>query len=483
MSVGPSRRACEILLWFILFFAPAAFGATEWWSRAALESLIFILAAMCALRRDFVSPMNAPLVGFGVILALGVLQLLQAHPVNQPAGLLPFTVARPQTLYALLLWTSLAALFLAASSILLWEGALRRALWAIFGIGLFIAVVGILQRGQGNTAYYGLRVIRIDARPFGPFTNPNHAANWMAASTLIGAGFFVEHLQLRRRVPLADRAAQIILAAFVLGLSIAAVLATRSRGGVHALFLAALLTAGLVSVPAIRGRFRRFLLGGLALAGLAYVYGLYLHPKWIGVVGGGADLSAGERISMYRAALRMLADFPVFGAGLGGFQSAFSGYQEPYIRVVVDHVHSSWLEIALETGLLGAFSLGVAFLAPLAVLGRRLTRAGLAPGALHAGCFAAALALVLHGLVDFNFQIPANAAVTVVLLAAVSTCLRARENQPPPVAGPKRLSLAAAFSVMAVLSLPPGLSGARPRLGAPFVSSGEPLLARPAVNK
>lgn len=463
------------MLWFVLFLAPAAFGASEWWSRAAIESLIFILAAMCALRRNFAAPLNAPLIGFGAIIVLGGLQLLDAHPLAQPAGLLPFTVGRPQTLYALLLWAALAALFWAASGILLWEGALRRAAWAIFGIGLFIAVVGIVQRGQGNIAHYGLRAIRY-GRTFGPFTNPNHAANWMAASTLIGAGLFTELLKLRGRVPPADRAAQFILAAFALCASIAAVLATGSRGGPHAFFIAALLTTGLVS--AARGRFRRFLLGGLALAGLAYAYFLCRNPKWIGLVGGVIEGSAGERLSMYRSGLRMLADFPVFGVGLGGFQRAFVGYKELSIVEIVDHVHNSWLEIALEAGLVGALALGAAFLAPLAALGRRLAGAELAPGALHAGFFAAALALFLHGFVEFSFQIPANAAIAVVVLAAVSASLRAQEDQRQSAARPRRLSLAAVFLVLSVLSLPPGISGSRPRLGLPFISSGESLLAQ-----
>lgn len=478
MSVAPSRRACEGLLWFILFFAPAAFGATEWWSRAVLESLIFILAAVCSLRRDFAASWSVPLSGFAVVIAVGGLQLFNVHPLGQPAGFLPFTVAGPQTLYALLLWTALAALFWSSSGIFHWEGAVRRASWAIFGVGLFISIVGVLQRGQGNTAYYGVRLIRNNAHPFGPFPNPNHAANWMAASTLLGAGFFVEHLKLRRPIPMADRAAQIILGAFVLGVSIAAVLATRSRGASHALLLAALATAGLLSMPAIRGRLRPFLSGGLALAALAYAYFVSLHPKWIGLSGGGTDGSTADRVAMYRAGLRLLADFPVFGTGLGGFQQVFLTYQEHHLYGVVDHVHSSWLEVALEAGLVGAAAIGAAFLAPLAALGRRLARAGLGAGALPAGCFAASLALVLHGFLDFNFQIPANAALAVVLLATVSACLRPRENHQPPAARPRQLGLAAAFVGLAVLSSPPGISGSRPRLGSPFISPGERLLAQ-----
>lgn len=475
MSAAPSRRACEGLLWFILFFAPAAFGATEWWSRAVLEGLIFCLAAMCAARRDFHVPVSAPLAGFGVILGIGCLQLLQAHPANQPLGLIPFTVSRPQTVYALMFWAALTALYWSASGIFRWDGALRRASWAIFGTGLFIAVVGILQRGQGNTAFYGFRPIRPDSVPFGPFTNPNHAANWMAASTLLGAGL-VWDLLPRRSLPLSDRAAQTVLGAFLICLSGAAVLATRSRGGTHALLLSALFTAGLV---AIRGRLRLFLMGGVALAGAAYAGVLYAHPKWIGLVGSAADGSAGERLSMYRAGFRLLADFPVFGTGLGGFQTAFVAYKEPIVHAAVDHLHSSWLEVALEAGVFGAAALGASFLLPIAALGRRLAGAG--SGAPAAGLFAAVLALVLHGLVDFNFQIAANAAVMAVILAAVTARLAPGEGRPVPVGG-SRAPLAVVFLVLAMLSLPPGLSAGRPRLGAPFASPGDSLVARAAVK-
>ena len=57
----------------------------------------------------------------------------------------------------------------------------------------------------------------------------------------------------------------------------------------------------------------------------------------------------------------------------------------PLIFAVVDHVHNSWLEIALEVGLVGALALGAAFLAPLVALGRRLAGAELTPGSAACG--------------------------------------------------------------------------------------------------
>lgn len=474
MSLEPPRRACEMMLWFILFFAPAAFGATEWWSRAVLESLIFILAAMCALRRDFSAPAGGPLWGFVWILVLGAFQLLQVRPLADPVGLLPFTLSRPQTLYALLMWAALAALLWAASGILRWEGALHRLSWAILLIGLFIAVVGILQRGQGNTAYYGIRPIR-HGLPFGPFTNYNHAATWMVASACVGTGLFVKGFE-RGRAHLTERVARQVLVAFALLILIAGVLETKSRGGINALFTSAIVTAFLAAVAMPRARDRHITCAALILTGGAYAVFLYNNPRWSGFVDGALEASAAYRVSMYRSGLRMLADFPIFGIGLGNFANAFHPYQESFVVGLVDHVHSSWLEIALETGLLGIAAFGAFVLAPLAALGRRLTSIDFNSRAVAAGCFAALLAVTLHGFVEFSFQIPADAVIFVVLASTMPVLMPSAIKSAPAAVRPPRVILAGAFMVLVFLSLPPGFAGGSLRLAAPFQSATDTLL-------
>lgn len=464
------------MLWFILFFAPAAFGATEWWSRAVIESLIFILAAMCALRRDFFAPLNGPLTGFGAIIGLGVLQLAGARPLTDPAGLSPFTVSRPQTLYALLLWTALAALFWSASGILRWEGALRRASWAIFGIGLFIAVVGILQRGQGNTAYYGLRSIPPGRNPFGPFTNYDHAATWMVCSAFVGFGLLSGGLQ-SRRVQLSERLAQQVMIAFLIAVLVGAILETGSRGGVSALSISALATSFIAAGALADIRARRLVRAGLALAGIAYCAFLYSNPKWRGVENGALDLSASYRLSMYRSGLRLFQDFPLFGAGLGAFGSAFQPYQEAFVVGRVDHLHSSWFEIAVETGMLGSAAFGLVAFLPLSSLGRRLSGSRFQSRAAAAGVFAALLAFAVQGFIEFSFQIPADAILLVVLSSAAAALVFSSAGSVPVARPIPRAAVVGAFLVLALGSLPFGIDGASLRLGAPFSFASETLLS------
>lgn len=465
MNVEPPRRACEALLWFILFFAPAAFGSTELWSRAVLECAIFVLAAMCALRRDFSSPLSGPFWGLCAVAVLGVLQFIDARPLAEPASLLPFTLSRSQTLGSILQWAAYASLLWASSGILRWEGGLRRASWAIVAVGLFIAIVGILQRGQGNAAYYGLRSIR-HGRPFGPFTNYHHAASWMAVSASIAAGLFTAGFG-RIRAPLTEFASKQVLTAFILVVHLAAMRETASRGAIQALIASSILTSYLASGALSNNLIRRVLRVGLILAGISLAVMIFrYYPNWLGIADGVLDNSAGYRVSMYRSGLRVIADFPVFGVGLGSFDEGFRVYQEPLVVGHVEHIHSSWLEVVLESGLLGLVFIGAVVLAPLAALGARLGVSDFSDRALASGYFAALCSFALHGLIESSFQIPANAIVFIVCTAG---CLLFW----PPSLGLKSrtvhrrsAALAGLFLGLALWSLPLGFAASDLRLGA-----------------
>lgn len=479
MSLEPPRRACEMMLWFILFFAVAAFGATEWWSRAVLECLIFILAALCSVRDDFAPRSSNIIIGFAVVIGIGLIQSVNHHPVFGPAHLLPLTRALPQTLYAVLFWIAMAALVWSASGILRWDGALRRLSLAIIFIGLFISIVGLIQRGQGNIAYYGWRVIRPGTNPFGPFTNYNHAANWMVAATLIGASLFVNRVQNPRRVPLVDRGAQLCLDVFVLCIAVVAVIQTGSRGAINSFVFAVIISGGIAAGPIIQERARRSVALVLTVFAVAYGIFLYVHPKWIGLAGRMViEDSAAYRISMYRSGLRMLADYPLWGIGLGGIQKVFPTYQEATVIGVVDRVHSSWLEIALESGVIGAVAVGFALLSIVFALGRVLIRAKGESRVVTLGFFAAIIAYLVHGVVECNFQIPANAALFCVLLAAAGA-IRDSANLRSPLRQQSRSLRALVFVGLSIVSLIPGFSGATPRWNAPFMSNNDPLWLTP----
>jgi O-antigen ligase len=123
------------------------------------------------------------------------------------------------------------------------------------------------------------------------------------------------------------------------------------------------------------------------------------------------------RLSLYRATLRMIADHPWFGTGLGTFNLAFPAYRSDDISMygIYDRAHSTLFELAAEAGLP---------LASIVVIGWMIAFGALAHGVrtrrrdriIPAAALSVGLLAVFHSLVDFSLQIPGFAIVVFGLL-------------------------------------------------------------------
>lgn len=414
----------ELLLLSVVLFGPLAFGAVEPWSLGCLQTLIFAMLFSCSmvLAPDLGGPVRGTLLpALVAVLLLGVLQRFNFRSTWEPSTFLPFTDSVAGTDQALLLWCTYATLLWCAPQVLADRAALRRFAWGIFLLGAVVAVVGIAQRGQGNNAYYGIRPIR-RGFPFGPYTNYDHAASLMVMSAWMGCGIFFSRLPRfwtpNRMTGLADILAIQVLIAFILLLIFLGIWETGSRGGFNSM-----LVSGWVALLMASGRIRTgsVLLAartGLCSAAVAYLAMLYSHPKWVGLVHGTVDKSTAYRLSMFHSGLEMFKDFPLFGVGLGGFMQAFPAYQEPFVRGVVEHIHNDWLELLLQGGIVGlaCYAAGLVFYFRRVIPSWGAARSPEMRG-LFGGALAAALAFLLHGLVDYNFHVPANAVVFLAILA------------------------------------------------------------------
>jgi len=468
----------EALLLCALAFGPLAFGAVEAWSLAVLQALVFAALALAILRgakregRSQLAPFFVSVVGIAV---LGLLQFLHHRPLTQPGAILPFTVAVHRTGPAALLWAAYAALLWCASRALDGRPALRRLAWTVFLVGMAVAVIGLMQGGQGNSAYYGLRPVR-QGEPFGPYPNRDHAASLMAMSLCVGLGIFFSRLARQSRERgigrILEKAALLILVLFFVAVISLGLWQTHSRGGINSL-AATLCAAGFLATGRIRSPLARWAARAVPVCAAAG-YGLFLHshPDWLGSVFSVPDSSTACRLSMYRSGLRLLRDFPIFGIGLGAAQSVFPAYQEGIVQGLVEHLHNDWLELAVSAGLVGA----VVYTGALLVFLRRMARLWLTSPSreltwLSFGIFSAVLAFMLHGLVDFSFQIPANAFVFLALIALLEGSLRfaqtPEEEAPVPARGPRaaappgRTAAALAALALAGFAMRPALSNRR----------------------
>jgi O-antigen ligase len=132
-------------------------------------------------------------------------------------------------------------------------------------------------------------------------------------------------------------------------------------------------------------------------------------------------VSADTRLFLWRETPLLISQFPLFGTGLGGFESAFLKYQATGNAFRVEFAHNDYLQYVAELGSAGfailmSIVIGIAVQISRGILklteeDRRL---------LVIACAGALVAMLLHSFVDFNTHIPANA-ITLVWIAAVAS--------------------------------------------------------------
>jgi O-antigen ligase len=336
----------------------------------------------------------------------------------------PVTVNPADTARGLCFLAGLSLLYLAVYREFHEERWRVRLCAAVVAAGAVLSVAGLLQAASlFPTRIYGLWTPRWDWGVFGPYVSKNHFAGYMVMAAPLALAFAAEALAaLRgdwrtRRVgwvalggpagnALARRAALALL--LVVGL-----LAAQSRGGLVAF------AVGVVALPlALRRRLAAAVVLAVAVGAAA----------WMSLGGMLRTLEArglrSNRLALWADVVPMVKDFPVLGAGFNAFGSSFVSYQHIDKYEWYGEAHNEYLQALVDTGVAGAALLAVL----LWMLFRRAVRAARL-GPLDAGRLASLLALAVHNLVEFNWQIPANAATFVALAA-----LAARRGD-PEVAG------------------------------------------------
>jgi len=134
------------------------------------------------------------------------------------------------------------------------------------------------------------------------------------------------------------------------------------------------------------------------------------------------ELSGGVRVTIDRDCVHMWRERPLLGWGLGTFPVVYPKFRSFYTSFFVNDAHNDYLQLLVETGILGA-AIAVWFL----VLTFRRAWAKLdnwqetATGTLTVACLLGCVGILVHSFLDFNLQIPANAALFYVLCAVAAS--------------------------------------------------------------
>ena len=120
---------------------------------------------------------------------------------------------------------------------------------------------------------------------------------------------------------------------------------------------------------------------------------------------------------------------PIWGWGLGTFPTVYPQYRSFYTNQFVNEAHNDYAQLLVETGVLG-FALMLWFLT-------QLYRASLPElhgwqnrwdRAVSLAALIGCTGILVHSFVEFNLQIPANAAFFYVLCALAASELEASKG-------------------------------------------------------
>jgi O-antigen ligase len=404
-----SRSPAESALFYgpfaLLLFGPLAFGAVEPWSTFVLETgaaLLFLLWGFQQSSGHEVRISGSPV--FAPILLFAALEFLEL------AG--AFTSYRQATFSQALLFECYGLLcFLVVQSF--------RRTWQvqtlIFGLSLYgslLAILALLQSLTSPTKLYWLRTPHFGSWIYGPYANHNHYAGLMEMLFPVPLVFSLTHYASGTSKMMS------VLAAAMMATSI---FLSGSRGGMMAFtvqiaFLAFILLQKRKTFGVMQT------LGGFAIVLLAVLIWLgggelvqrvaSIHAK------ASSELSETSRWTMDRDAVKMFLHKPIFGFGLGTFAETYPRFRSFYTNFVVNEAHNDYLQLLVEMGALG-FAAMLWFL--IVVYRRALTKLTDWPidtnGAVALATMLGVTGILVHSFVDFNLQIPANAALFYVWCA------------------------------------------------------------------
>ncbi len=346
-SLGAARISLALvgLMWVLPFLYPYhAYPVTTFYQEW-LTALLGVLALPLLLTARF---WHAPQVPGIVLLPIGLLLLLLLQYIGGLIG--HFDQVLLLSLYFLF-----AALLMMLGQHLRTELGLPLvatvlAAFLLAGAELNM-LAGIVQHYRWQTFLNGFITAKVSAAVFGNIAQPNHFANYIALG-LVSLGLL--HTRFGWRIGLTALLAAPLL--FVLVLS-----GSRSAW----LYLSCVLL--LAWAWQRRDRALRPLLGYAAALWLGYLamHGLLQLPWLQGDTGSvtaaerlfGEAASGSIRLHLWREAVLIFAQFPLFGAGFGQFayQHLLLGdeLRNPAISGLYNNAHNLVLQLAAETGLAG----------------------------------------------------------------------------------------------------------------------------------
>ena len=399
----------------VLVYGVITFGAVEPWSLFGFQAMAAGLLVLWTVQQlatgaEFVlSPLYVPVALFAAI--AGAQLVLQR------------TAYAYMTRTTSLTYLAYAMILLVAVQMLRTEEDVKRLAGFLTIAGFLIAIFAVIQDLTSKGEIYWMVPVR-GGFIFGPYVNHNHYAGIMemlAPFPLVLS--LMEELTPPKRVLLA------FAGVFMAG----TIFLSLSRGGMTAFGFEVVFLAGVLWWKNASRRSAAIFATAclLILMFLLWLGGKRLVERFVSFKTDNASYHT--RVQIARDSVQMVKARPLMGWGLGTFTTVYPKYRTFYADVFINAAHNDYVQVLTETGALG-FAAVLGFLALVYVRAFRKLRG---PGLdlTQAATLAALLGvtgILVHSFVDFNLQIPANAAmfyvIAVVAAASFQTTSRRRRR-------------------------------------------------------
>jgi len=255
-----------------------------------------------------------------------------------------FSVMRAESLKTLPLYAAYFMIFYSAAVLFRDSKTIKLVLVAVVLSTLILSLLGIYQyffiKIPTAAAWVDVKSFpELATRVYATLENPNVLGEYLGLSIPLLAGFFFASARIRHKLFLT---VVVCILTLCLGL-------TFSRGAWLGLAVSVFIFA-LLKEP-------RLIVLIIVLAILSPMFLPQVVMNRIASIGSLEESSNAYRITIWKAALRMIKDYWLTGVGLG--LAAFSRVYRDYMiaGTLAIHAHNLYLEICIELGVIGIFSL------------------------------------------------------------------------------------------------------------------------------
>ena len=443
------KRIVEWGLLLIVTGTVLAFGGVQSPAYTAMEVAVYLLALVLIARQTLSGKIDLP-IPFWIVpfLCLVLLQRIPL-PVRVVSSLSPNRLI-PGVQAALGLgaahWATLSIYphdtLLGFFKLLAYLGAFVLAAYSfeaggknvlmpgLIILGALEATYGMVQYLTGYQKIFGFTKQFYTDDATGTYINHNHFAGFLELVIPFAAMMIFYNLQSRSakgvregrpspggRYP-SSLPPPILFYVFLVILLLLAVAFSRSRMGIFSVLTSLILMAFLGRLGGGRRTWTIITFVVIACS-LTYAVWIGIDPiisRFEALAPSALENPAG-RVVVWKQASGIIRDYPAVGTGLGTFVVAFRRYQTTALELLMDHAHNDYLELASDTGILGAALLFI----PIIVLLFKMIRAYVKAHnryrrSVLLACIGGSAAMLIHSIADFNLQIPANALLFAVVL-------------------------------------------------------------------